>query len=1008
MMRKSMSLKMLFRSPLKTLLTFLLIASSSFALFSRITDYAITMQGMKNMEGFYNCIAQLDNETPDFWYTTAEVESRDKSVGKFYDEMQEVPDKPWPSEEKLEEFASLPGVTLSDTRYMTAGLVEDYKRPIEYESLSRYIPIVFEGTYAGCEDDTQDDIMEGHVRLKFDDIKVIACEEELDIGTSVKLSQSPLGDNYYAESPYTREFIDSIKEGSRCFVLGFYDGSTSDTPIGFYFEEPSGLVPQYQGYLRVIDGLPDNYLETETFARQKGWVDAIEQGCYIYDFVYTSDMRALGFDAWKVKGRIPVEGETDVCVVGEDFLEDHNLSIGDTISVKLGDRICRYGGIDGARAYEGEDMPEFSDSITLTIVGAYGKGYPMTVYVPDALLQAEVPDDYEMPWQDFSVYIDDARDIEGFLNAAEAFAEELDLKLDYSDGGWMDLKDSFRKGTRMLFVTMVLYVVGAALALSLAVYLYVGRSRKTYAIMRTLGVPGREAGIATVFPFAVLSAFAVPLGGTTGLFYARDVAAKTLTEFLDSAPEWYVLNTTLPAGVVALCIFSELLFISLVACSFLWKMKKTPPLELLQESTARRRAVKEVLPDIEDSNKVPVRFDIAKISVSREDIPQGNYGAVRNVGSYILRHMRRGVGKTAVSLILAVVLAGGIGTFVLARYVYQDAFYQYGVKAEASQYAFTSVQSLSNSPLVKDFYSHHTFDVHVKGIDDNIFITISNDLIRYLGDDYIVNYADGYDISSFEGTGPLCLVGKELAGELDIGLGDEIGMLSGISYYMFLNEERSGKTGALENGYKQYKVVGIIDSDDETVNHAVFAGMRGNVTNLYGMDFAVDHCEFMLADNDRVDDLEALLEDEMNRKIAYAPYALYIIDSEGLANITRIQELLEILFPIAVVAAVLIGVFAPLLVILQSAQEAAFLRILGVTKKRVRCMLAFEQITLCIAGIILVAGGIALLSPGLFGKSLHTLAACFGLYLLGGICGAAAAAVQVTRHKVLELLQIKE
>lgn len=1006
-MRNAMSIKMLFRSPLKMLLTFLLIASSSFALFSRATDYAITMQGIKNIEGFYNCVASLDNEMPDLWYETAVVESRDKLSAGGYSGCQEVLDKPWPSEDKLEEFASLPGVTLADTRYMTAGLVEDYRRPLEYEGLSRYIPVVFEGTYAGYEDDTQDNILEGHVRLKFNDVKVIACEEEeFDLGTTVKLKQSPLGDNYYAKSPYTREFFDGIRKGSRCLVLGYHAGFTDDAPLGFYFEDPEGLVPQNDGYLRVIDGLPDNYLETEDFAREKGWVDAIEQGCYIYDIVYTSDTHALGIDARKVRGRMLNAGDTDACFVTETFLEDHGLSIGDVISVRLGDKICR-GGIDGARAYEGADMPEFSDPIALTIVGAHDGGHPSRIYVPKTLLQAEVPDGYEVPWQDYSVYVDDARDIEEFLEAAGAFAEELNLRLDYSDGGWMDVKDSFRKGTRTLSLTLVLYVVGAALALVLAVYLYIGRSRKTYAVMRTLGVPGRKAGWSVVLPFAALSVSAVPLGAAAGLSYARSMAAGTLTELLDSAPEGYIPDTAIPAGVLALCICSELLFITLAVYSFLWKMRKTPPLELLQEDTARRGAGKVLLPDMEDVDIVPAGFDMAKISVS-ENIPRGNYGVVRSVASYILRHMRRGIGRTVVSLVLAVVLAGGIGMFVLAGHIYQDAYYQYGVQTEAYQYAFTSVSSLSKSALTKDSYCHHTMDVHVRGTDDVIFLTVSNDLVRFLGDDCTVEYASDYDISSFEGTGPLCLVGQSLAGELNIGLGDEIGMMSGSTYYMLWNEERSGKAGTLEKGYKKYKVIGIVTSGDETLDHGLYAGIRGDVVGLEGMDFPVDHCEFTLADNDRVEELEKLMEDEMNSKIVYAPYAWYSIESGGLENITRIQEILEAVFPIAVAAAMLVGVFAPLLIILQSAQEAAFLRILGATKKRVRCILMFEQMLLSIAGILLVSGGIALLSPDLFVKSLQTLSACFGLYLLGGICGAAAASIQVTRGRLLELLQVKE
>ena len=108
---------------------------------------------------------------------------------------------------------------------------------------------------------------------------------------------------------------------------------------------------------------------------------------------------------------------------------------------------------------------------------------------------------------------------------------------------------------------------------------------------------------------------------------------------------------------------------------------------------------------------------------------------------------------------------------------------------------------------------------------------------------------------------------------------------------------------------------------------------------------------------------------------------------------------------IAIAAALMIGIFGSGLVIMQSAQEAAFLRILGVTKKRARCMLVFEQVFLCIAGIAFVAAGAALYSPGMFARSADTLAACWLLYLAGCICGAFAAAMQVTRLRALELLQ---
>ena len=93
-------------------------------------------------------------------------------------------------------------------------------------------------------------------------------------------------------------------------------------------------------------------------------------------------------------------------------------------------------------------------------------------------------------------------------------------------------------------------------------------------------------------------------------------------------------------------------------------------------------------------------------------------------------------------------------------------------------------------------------------------------------------------------------------------------------------------------------------------------------------------------------ELNTLMEKLKGVSAPYAVEVTYHIDSGGLANIERIRGLLESLFPIAVAAAVLVGVFGPELIILQSAQEAEYMRILGVTKKRARCMMVFEKLAL--------------------------------------------------------------
>lgn len=1006
-MKKSIALKTLLRSPLKTMLTFLLIAASSFALFSRVTDYAVTTRETRNAESLYHAVASLDNEVPDV-YIDIPVSSPNGWSMAGYGDIYEMEDKPWPTEEELAEFSSLPGVTTADTRYTTAGRVEDYKR-LTGDGDSGGIAVI-EGTYTGYESyESNESILEDHICLKFDDVKVIASEQGPEIGSTITLEPTPFGEMYYAKSPYTRAFYDSLKVGSRCLVLVNNTG-IKGIETGIMFSYDVG-----EGALRVLDGQLDNYLETASFARQKGWVEAINHNNYTYDIVYTSDMRAIpDFNKQRriiSEGSILTAENENSCVVSQEFLKEHNLSIGDSISVQLGKSLCRGSG----QVMEGKEVPEFTDPTELAIVGAYAGGegdsmfsYPFnTIYVNSNLLPVDIPDNYEPIPSNFSVFVENARDIESFQEAASKFAEKMDLKLEFSDRGWLDVKDNLNMGAFTSLLTTLLYITGAVISLFLAVYLYIGRNKKTYAIMRTLGVPSKTAGNSIALPFVAVSLLAMPIGGVTGLYYAMNIAKEALLNMADSAPSGYVLNAELPVSVIILCLLSELLFVSLAVYFFLWKMRETPPLELLQENIKRGTKAGKLANPLDGSSvePVPVKYDIAKLSDAENWMMPRNYGCIRHVSAYVWRHMRRGIGKTAVSLILAVVLAAGIGTFVLARLAFQDAFHELRVKGEAEDFIFSYAVELSNSSLIKDFYCEDSFGVRVKGTELDIPMKVTSDIARNLGDDYTVNYAEGFDLSSFEGTAQVCLAGEELAEKLGISPGDEIGMLSPLLYSMLLRE---GGEEMVEKGYKTYKVIGVIQSDDESVKSGIFTGIRSDLTRIFSIDFSVDYCEFTLADNKRLDELDELLAKRKMGSEFYSPNVTYYLDSGGLANIERVRGLLEALFPIAVAAAVLIGLFGPLLVIIQSAQEAAFLRILGVTKKRVRCMLVFEQIILCIGGILLVTGGLALYNSDQFVRSIETLTSCFALYFLGCVCGASAAAVQVTRHKVLVLLQVRE
>ena len=121
-----------------------------------------------------------------------------------------------------------------------------------------------------------------------------------------------------------------------------------------------------------------------------------------------------------------------------------------------------------------------------------------------------------------------------------------------------------------------------------------------------------------------------------------------------------------------------------------------------------------------------------------------------------------------------------------------------------------------------------------------------------------------------------------------------------------------------------------------------------------------------------------------------------------------IIELVDILFPFAVAAAVFIGILVPTLMILQTRKEAAVMRVQGTTRLRTGSILALEQIFLCIIGVALTAGALAVYDIELLQRSAYSLMFCGGLYLTGYVLASVITSAIVTRSKVLQLLQVKE
>jgi len=848
-------------------------------------------------------------------------------------------------------------------------------------------------------------------------------------------------------------------------TLEYIKDTASEDYMKLVTDYINGKFPMRLGDFDTYDYVP-SFLElddTENIAKAMEIADITNQDMHTFDIVYTNNMAAIPrFNEKKMtitSGRAITSGDKTACVISQYLADAYGLKLGDKLNIGLGDKLFEQYAQIGAVAYIPERRWDVAKTAELEIVGFYKDidsenernsdmfmGYsPNTIFVPLSQLPIEIPADHEIKPGEFSLFIPNADDYAAVMEKAEPLAVDFGVELRASDGGYEGVKSGISDNSKVSILTASLYIFAAMLALTLAVYLYIWRSKKAYAIMRALGTPVKRARNSLILPLSILVVFAMSVGGIFGIIYTSGEMKNVLQGF-ETVGGSYIVDASVPVFAVVFALLGEVGFISIFTLLFLHKLAKTPPLSLLQGVTIDRRKRKMI--DIITADDPPV---IGEFKVGEMPLRRG-YSAFRHVTNYIFKHMKRAGVKTAISLTLAVVLTSVIGVITLTKYNYEKMFENVDVKSSINNVTYNNIVKLSQSDLVRNIYIYGNYAVSVNGNFGEVYLTMTNDFSRYLTDSrqdkFSVEYADGYSESvfaeDFSLNNNVCVINNKTADKFGANLGDDLLLLNydTLKFYdTFGKGEDYRKTVAtihsgefetdeeldvlvqqqieadIEQASVYYKVVGIVEFDDPFVPAAIYtppgksalilhsASESENITEKLQVNFA----ETILSDNGRIDELNEALNNAVIGSIGSSggePF--YHTDTTELDNIRRVRDLLATLFPIAVTAAVLIGATVPLLIIIQSTKEAAIMRILGTTKKRTRCILAFEQILLCVIGLICAAGGLVVYNAGLFAESTPLLAVCGVLYLLGGAAAALAASVSVTSRKVLELLQVRE
>ena len=572
-------IRSLIRSPLKTGLTLLLLAAAAFLFLYNLSEYAATSRQYTEAKAHYQGVLTVEEESV--------AEQVDARYAFFLLTDETNPGRTWDrftyeeyhhrslSPETVEALSALPFVSRAERRYMTAGVSGEYLRLDTDQNYFAYNSrLILEGTLAGTEEYTIARNMVG-IRwydlgacrtLTLTDVRLLAGDpEQLERKAEIKVDVAVLSEDFrdaytmrYYRGGYKNraaantldlgiflEDVEALESGRRyIFVLRGVNPWTEDhfivgddTRIGWW------------PYFTDVTDLPENYLSTGEFAPLRELIQVTEDDLHTFDVVYGDDMAAI---PRVTEGRIlcmegrflsPEDAGQPVCVVSTDFLETYGLSVGDTLTLELGNYLCeQYAPLGAVASTRGRYSTRFKTQ-TFTIVGAYldlneGKHVNRdfywcysnnAIFVPAAFLPDCVNGETYTPKPaELSFVVGDAEDIIPFMEQCLPRVEDLGLTYTFSDGGWPQVGKELVQARDLALVKLFIFAAAALFALVLTIWLFITRKKREYGILRALGMNRGEATGRLFIPLVMLGTVSAVLGTLAAFLFAGEAAASAL------------------------------------------------------------------------------------------------------------------------------------------------------------------------------------------------------------------------------------------------------------------------------------------------------------------------------------------------------------------------------------------------------------------------------------------------------------------------------------------------
>ncbi len=405
------------------------------------------------------------------------------------------------------------------------------------------------------------------------------------------------------------------------------------------------------------------------------------------------------------------------------------------------------------------------------------------------------------------------------------------------------------------------------------------------------------------------------------------------------------------------------------------------------------------------------------------------------VTKYVLRHIPRAPLRSLLSLLLAAALTASLGQFIaivrsnraLVGEMY-DTAEVYASPANRSgvvvtNIPFGAVDLLLAADFSSGFYGESTGQCYwvTPALEDgaaSLYATTDPELFgRAAG----LTYAEGYGADVFAASRDnVCFLSETALDRLGLKLGDEVNLsgadgslrriYANIYGNAFMEGARFTVIGSFRTGLGDYDVLMPWGTIKRLYDRFYPGSSDGDGTMQTAVQFRVRN-DLLRDERAYRDSPNELLAKSSSQRIS--ELTLRFFDDEVKNVIKPLEEntdLLELLLPFVGAAVVMIGAAIPGLVILQSSKEAATMRALGTTRRRVMAMLVCEQMLLTLAGLALGVFGL-FAAHGFGHEAAADLAGAYGYFAACALLSAAvciAASAFVSAGSALKLLQSGE